>query len=248
MKVVAVLSGETVEVSVNVALGGIPGEIMKRVGIDKRVCVVGVVGEDASVHDGGGGGQETGKIRGNGGVVGGEKMVFADEDETNSLSVLWDVVFSSLFVKNDMIVDDGCCLVYVGNKVGVEEKGGDVFKDDEWRTEKKNELKDSVEAVAGVTRAASTSEGGERLAWKTAGENVDANKMVKESWGKNVVLKDESALAWREVGGVLFDGCGTVIECDFDVYVECLECEGETANATEGIDGSDLRWKWRRSA
>ena len=135
-------------------------------------------------------------------------------------------------------------MVYVGYEISVEEKSGDVFKDDERGTEKKNELEDSVKAIAGVTGTTSTSERGERLAWKTTGEHVDANKMVKEVRGENVVLEDESAVAWREIGGILLDGCGTMIECDFDVYVECLECEGETANATEGIDGSDLRWEW----
>ena len=98
VKVVAVLGGEAVEVRVNIALSGVPGEVMKGVGVNKRVGVVGVIGKNASVYDSRGGGQETRKVRGNGGVVGGEKMVFTDEDETNSLSVLWDVVFSSLFV------------------------------------------------------------------------------------------------------------------------------------------------------
>ena len=106
-----------------------------------------------------------------------------------------------------MVVDNCGCLVYVGDEVSVKEKSGDVLKDDKWGTEKENEFEDSVKTITGVTGTSSTSERGERLAWETTGEYVDANEMVEEVWGENVILENESAVAWGEVGGVLFDGC-----------------------------------------
>lgn len=166
-----------------------------------------MIGEDAPVYDGRRGGQETGEIGGNGGIVCGEQMIFADEDEANPLSVLWDVVFSSLLVKSDVVVDNRGCLVYVGDEVSVKEKSGDVFENDKGGTEQEDEFQDSVQTIAGVTGTSPTSERGERLAWKTTGEDVDANEMVEEVWGEYVFLKNESSVAWGEVGCVLFDGC-----------------------------------------
>ena len=72
VKVVAVLGGEAVEMCVDVALGGVPGEVMKGVDVDKCVGVVGVIGEDAPVYDSSRGGQEPGEVGRNGRVVRGE--------------------------------------------------------------------------------------------------------------------------------------------------------------------------------
>ena len=64
--------------------------------------------------------------------------------------------------------------------------------------------------------------------------------------GENVFLENAGASSGREVGNVLFDCSGAVVEGNFNVNVKGLKGEGKTADATEGVNCSELGWERRR--
>ena len=78
-----------------------------------------MVGEDASVNDGGGSGEKARKVGGDGSITSGEKVIRADEDEADAVSVLGYVGVCILFVKGNVVVHYGGSLVNAGNKISV---------------------------------------------------------------------------------------------------------------------------------